>query len=252
MDPTLYTAQNNLGVLLVPTGRLREAEDAFRRSIGTNPSYALGWANLGSVLNARLPLPALLEAQGAWLRAAHLDPTLRGARPDPTLDEAVYASNLDLSWPLPPGWQFASSARSPVIGFGVLMIVSLVWRVGSSLGLDQVVGRIAARVVAARPAARPRWRVLGARLHPGIAFAGSVLVVMITSVSTLRSAGVAATMIEIELVGLGAAAVLAAFVLARRTTPVVPSVRQQFGWPPRWPSGWAFLWSRSRSCRRRA
>ena len=75
VDPTLYTAQNNLGVLLARTGRLREAEDAFRRSIGTNPSYALGWANLGSVLNARLPLPAFLEAQGAWLRAAHLDPT---------------------------------------------------------------------------------------------------------------------------------------------------------------------------------
>ena len=39
-------------------------------------------------------------------------------------------------------------------------------------------------------------------------------------------------MIEIVLVGLGAAAVLVAFALARRTTPAVRGVRQQFGWPP--------------------
>ena len=65
-----------------------------------------------------------------------------------------------------------------------------------------------------------------------IAVAGSVVVIMITSVSTLRSAGAAATMIEIVLVGLGAAAVLAVFALARRSAPAVPGVRQQFGWPP--------------------
>ena len=52
-------------------------------------------------------------------RAARLDPAaFRGARPAPTLDEAVYASNLDLSRPLPPDWQFTSSARSPVTGSG--------------------------------------------------------------------------------------------------------------------------------------
>ena len=231
VDPTLYTAQNNLGVLLARTGRLREAEAAFRRSIGASPGYALGWANLGAVLNARPPLPAFFEAQGAWLRASQLDRAFRGARPGPTLDEAVYASNLDLSRPLPPDWQFTASGRSPVTGFGVLMIIGLVWRVGSGLGLDQAVGRIAERVVAAQPEARPRWRLLGARLHPALPFAGSVLVVMITSGSALRSAG-AATVLEVGLVGLGATAVLAALVLARRTTPAVPHARQQFGWPP--------------------
>ena len=62
------------------------------------------------------------------------------------------------------------------------MIISLVWRLGSSLGLDQAVGRIAAGVVAADPGARPRWRLLAVRLHPAIAVAGSVVVIMITSV----------------------------------------------------------------------
>ena len=216
-DPTLFTAQNNLGVLLARTGQHQEAELAFRRSIGVNLDYALGWANLGGVLNAPLPLSEFLEAQGAWLRAASLQPNLRGARPGPTLDEAVYASNLDLSRPLPPDWQFTSSGRPPVTGFGIFMIISLIWRVGSGLGLDQLVGRIAERVVTARPAARPRWRLLTIPLHPAIAFAASVLIVMITSLATLRSAGGAATLFEIGLVGLGATAVLAAFLTARLT-----------------------------------
>ena len=231
-DQTLFTAQNNLGVLLARTGQYREAELAFRRSIGANPDYALGWANLGGVLNAQLPHSKFLEAQGAWLRAIRLEPSLRGTRPPPTLDEAVYASNLDLSRPLPPDWQFTSTSRPPLTGFGVLMILTLIWRVGSSLGLDELVSRVAERVFAARPSARPRWRLFTTRLHPAVAFVVSVLVVLITSAATLRSAGAAATVSEIVLVGLGAAAVLAAFVLARRTDQAPGTGRRQFGWPP--------------------
>jgi cellulose synthase operon protein C len=231
-DPTLYTAQNNLGVLLARSGQHREAELAFRRSIGANPDYALGWANLGGVLSAR-PRPAgFLEAQGAWLRAARIQPNLRGARPGPTLDEAVYASNLDLSRPLPPDWQFSSSGRPPVTGFGVLMVLTLIWRVGFGLGLDELVDRIAARVITARPPPRPRWRLLATQLHPAIAFAASVLVVMIASIGTLRSAGAAATMIEIGLVGLGGAAVLTAYVMARRAPPASRPPGHQFSSPP--------------------
>ena len=59
-----------------------------------------------------------------------------------------------------------------------------------------------------------------------------MLVVLITSAATLRSAGAAATVSEIVLVGLGAAAVLAAFVLARRTDQAPGTGRRQFGWPP--------------------
>jgi tetratricopeptide (TPR) repeat protein len=232
VDPTLFTAQNNLGVLLARTGQLEEAELAFRRSVGANPDYALGWANLGGVLGARRPLLGFLEAQGAWLRAASLQPDLRGTRPGPTLDEAVYASNLDLSRPLPPDWQFTSSSRPPVTGFGVLMVLTLIWRVGVGLGLDQVVDGIAGRVVTARPPDRPRWRLLGARLHPAIAFAASVLIIMIASVGTFWSAGIAATILEIGLVGLGAAAVLAAFLSVRRTASAPAGERRHFSSPP--------------------
>jgi hypothetical protein len=119
-----------------------------------------------------------------------------------------------------------------VTGFGVLMILTLIWRVGTGLGLDELVDRVAERVFPARPPGRTRWLLLTTRLHPALAFAASVLVVMITSVGTLRSAGAAATVIEIGLVGLGATAVLAAFLTARRRSLPPGSGRRQFGLPP--------------------
>src|SRR5918998_90365 len=108
------------------------------------------------------------------------------------------------------------------------MVLTLIWRVGFGLGLDELVDRIAARVVSARAPTRPRWRLLAARLQPGITVAASVLVVMIASVGTLRSAGAAATLLEIVLVGLGATAILAAFVLARRARPASRQAGHQF------------------------
>jgi len=66
-DPGAYPAANNEGVQLARLGRDDDAEIAFRRSIGANPDYALGWFNLG-VLQSRMGPSRLLASQGALAR----------------------------------------------------------------------------------------------------------------------------------------------------------------------------------------
>ena len=75
-DPTLFPAANDLGVILAKQDRHEDALAAFRRAVGVNPDYALGWFNLGVLLSDMGP-GHYLEAQGALGRAAKLDPALR-------------------------------------------------------------------------------------------------------------------------------------------------------------------------------
>ena len=69
--PHLAEAHNRLGVMLKNSGRLVEAEDAFRRAVSLQRADAASHYNLGIVLaETRRPL----EAEAAYRRALELEP----------------------------------------------------------------------------------------------------------------------------------------------------------------------------------
>ncbi len=122
-DPTEFPVANNLGVLLLQQGRPGPAADALRRAVGANRDYAPGWFNLAIALR-RLGPGHVLSAEGSLARADMLDSTLASRRPRPFFDNALYASHLDLSKPLPPKWTFAASqSHAPAAAAGLSAIL---------------------------------------------------------------------------------------------------------------------------------
>ena len=73
IDPTLAAAWSNLGNLLSNAGRTEEAEEAYRKAIETDPEYAKGWGNLGGLLSKT---GRTEEAEEAYRKAIDIDPQL--------------------------------------------------------------------------------------------------------------------------------------------------------------------------------
>jgi Tfp pilus assembly protein PilF len=143
-DPGAFPAANDLGVELSRQHHDQAAVSALRRAVGANPSYALGWFNLG-ILESKLGPAHLTASQGALAKAYRLDPSLKDRRHQLTIDASVYRTALDLSKPLPPSWSFAQLQRpAPAAAAGLLTIVVL------GFGLAKASGRGGA-------AAAERW-----------------------------------------------------------------------------------------------
>ena len=124
-DPGAFPAANDLGVELARQHHDTAAVTALRQAIGADPTYALGWFNLG-VLEGRLGPLHLPASQGAFAKAFALDPTLKDRRHDLTIDASVYRTALDLSKPLPPHWSLADTQKAlPVATAGLLAALLL-------------------------------------------------------------------------------------------------------------------------------
>ncbi len=170
-DPGAFPAANDLGVELTRQHQDGAAVTALRRAVGADPSYALGWFNLG-VAESRLGPVRLLVSQGAFAKAYSLDPALKDRRQDMTIDAAVYRTALDLSKPLPPRWSFAELQRpEPVAAVGLLAVIGL------GVGLARTSGRGGVPFaqqwldpVSERLGSRP---LLGRPRHPGWALAAT-------------------------------------------------------------------------------
>jgi tetratricopeptide (TPR) repeat protein len=219
-DPGAYPAANNEGVQLARLGRDDDAEIAFRRSIGANPDYALGWFNLG-VLQSRMGPSRLLASQGALARAFALDSALADGERELTIDTNTYRTGLDLSKPLPPGWSFADVQRvSPTASAGVLALVLFAFALARATGrgrgvelaekwLGPVAEQLARMPVLGRLRA-PAWALgvtvlllsLPAIRHPSVGFfsivAGALGVGTLAVVAT-RARGIAASRSGVEL-----------------------------------------------------
>ena len=114
-----------LGVELARQHHDSAAVTALRQAVGADPSYALGWFNLGVLEERRGPLH-LPASQGAFAKAFALDPTLKDRRHDLTIDASVYRTALDLSKPLPPQWSLAETQKAvPVATAGLLAALLL-------------------------------------------------------------------------------------------------------------------------------
>jgi len=125
LDPTEYPAENDLAVLLMQNHRYAEAATILRRAVGANEDYAKGWFNLGVALSHLGPL-RLLASQGSYGTATRLDSSLAQHPPSPMLDDVPYATNLDVSKPLPAHWTFADRQRTaPIAAAGFAAILAL-------------------------------------------------------------------------------------------------------------------------------
>jgi cellulose synthase operon protein C len=125
LDPTVFPAANDLGVLMMQHHRYAAAAAILRRAVGVNPAYALGWFNLGVALS-HMGLLHFFAAQGSLGRAIKLNSGLEHHPPSPIFDDVPYVTNLDLSKPLPANWTFIDSQRhAPIAAAGLAALLLL-------------------------------------------------------------------------------------------------------------------------------
>ena len=171
VDSTSYVSANNLAVLLADGGNQAEAREVLEMAVRANPDYALGWHNLGILWGHERSPAGYLRSQGAFGRAALLDPGLRGADPTLRVDRLIYETGVDISRPIPPGWTYAATASPPRTRWTATLIALLLLRIGYGLVAHLVGDRLSGRILAAEPGVRPAWwrRSLPAVLAGGLA-----------------------------------------------------------------------------------
>ena len=184
-DPTLYSSWNNLGVLLVRSGRADLGEEAFRRAVGANDRYAIGWFNLGTVLRDSWSPVDMFRGHGALARAAVLDSGFRGEAPSLRVDDEVYSTGLDLSKPVSPTWQFARGAHLDARPFAVIAFISGLLRLVWALLYDEVGGRVAEWLVRRREHESPLAALTRLRLPPVFAAAATLVIMLMPAVKEL-------------------------------------------------------------------
>ena len=184
-DPTLYSSWNNLGVLLVRSGRADLGEEAFRRAVGANDRYAIGWFNLGTVLRDSWSPVDMFRGHGALARAAVLDSGFRGEAPSLRVDDEVYSTGLDLSKPVSPTWQFARGAHLDARPFAAIAFISGLLRLVWALLYDEVGGRVAEWLVRRREHESPLAALTRLRLPPVFAAAATLVIMLMPAVKEL-------------------------------------------------------------------
>ena len=225
-DPGAFPAANDLGVQLAREQRNEEAIAALRHAVYTEPSYALGWFNLG-VVHASMGPHHILSSQGAFARAIELDPQFGDRKRELTIDAQIYRTGLDLSKPLPPKWSFAGLDRlAPSASVGLLAALLLgmaLARSGGGGGQD-----FAGRWVATVSAGLDRVPFVNSLKAPVWALGLTVVLFMVTMVRQgwtevwgLAAAGLAVAVMAV-------AAVRSRVLVARL---LKHQVRQE-GWPP--------------------
>ena len=188
LNPSMFSSWNNLGVLLAQSGRIDEAVQAFENAITARRDYPMAWFNLGVAEANRSGFWSFLRSQGALGQAGLLNTALKDLEPVFTFDDEVYSTSLDVSKPIPPDWQLASSLRSTPNILTAGLIALIVLRVGWSLGQSWFGDRWAAGALRtwntkAGPLARfTRWRP-----HP-------LLTTLVTAASLLWLSGTAGTL----------------------------------------------------------
>jgi len=229
-DPTIFPSANDLGVIRARQGRLEEAVKAFRRSIGAAPSYATAWFNLGLTLG-RLGPAHLVESQGAFGRAFALDSGLRSHARELIFDADPFFTTLDLSKPLPPDWQYATSTKRAPVAVAAFVILLLLLRAGRALAMELLSGKAQEQALTrgGRGLARLSW--LGRGLTPLIALAVTIGVVLWP---LLGSGG--ASWPEVVAIGVGTLALAGLYLRVRARTAARSGVAvRHFTWAPALP-----------------
>lgn len=116
LDPSLYPAFNDLGVLLAEAGDTPGARSAFEAAIAADPGYDLARWNLG-VLEMRDVPGGIVVGQLRLAEAIRADRSLRTAPLDFRTDERTYRFGFEAALPEPSG---AGIGRTFSVGAVVL------------------------------------------------------------------------------------------------------------------------------------
>jgi tetratricopeptide (TPR) repeat protein len=116
LDPTLFPAFNDLGVLLAEREDIAGARSAFEAALAASPDYELARWNLG-ILRLRESPPDVLGGQAALARAITTNHDLARAPLDFRLDERTYQFGFDVPSQAPIG---EVVGRGQAVGAAVL------------------------------------------------------------------------------------------------------------------------------------
>ena len=209
-DPTSFQAANNLGVLLAEEHHLGSAADAFGQALAANPDDASAEFNLGIALD-RMGPAHMLEAQGVFAAATRREPELREHDRTFIVDDDTYFSTLDLSKPLPPTWQFASSSKRAPITLGGVLLLLLLFRLVKTAAQSRASDKAAERALrASKKQFSSKLAEFGASA-PGVLAVVAVVAVFVYPLA--RSSGT--TTGDALLLGTGIAVVTLAFMRMR-------------------------------------
>lgn len=149
VHPSLFSAWNNLGVLLLKSGAEDAALQAFEQAIQHRDDYATAWFNLGVVEAGRSGFTSFVRSQGAFGQASSLNRDYKTAERQAVFDEEIYDSGLDISKEIPPGWELSQTSRSRIslfsVGLLVMVGVRIVWELGSGWLLEKQLADMSGR-----------------------------------------------------------------------------------------------------------
>ncbi|HET9851724.1 MAG TPA: hypothetical protein VFP56_04370 [Candidatus Limnocylindrales bacterium] len=158
LDPALYPAFNDLGVLLARSGDDAGARSAFEAAVAASPAYDLASWNLGILALRDLP-GGIVEGQRRLAAAIRADPSLRTAPLDFRTDERTYTFRFEAPLPqsegLPLGRTYSLGA---VVLAGVTSIAALAQLQATLVGHGLETAADSARGWLERQGRRARWR----------------------------------------------------------------------------------------------
>ncbi len=197
LDPTLYPAFNDLGILLAQDGDAGGARVAFSAALGADPTYELARWNLG-ILALREGPAGILEGQRHLAEAIRLDPDLRRSALDFRADEATYTFGFEAPLAAPAG---APPGQTYSVGAVVLAASASAAALGQLVstmfghGVQTAIG--GTQSFLARVGRHRRWRVqqrafrrrLPAGLRGWVAWGGVLLLLgIVTAVQAAQAA----------------------------------------------------------------
>ena len=132
LDPTLFPASNDLGVLLAKAGDDEGARQAFLDALAAQPDYALARWNLG-ILESRAGGAGIVNGQASLARAVVLEPTLRDAPLAFRHDEHTYEFTFDPGAPPQAGAPIGRSYSIAAVVLGAAATAAAIVQLQSTM-----------------------------------------------------------------------------------------------------------------------
>ncbi|HET8521911.1 MAG TPA: tetratricopeptide repeat protein, partial [Thermomicrobiales bacterium] len=137
IDPTMYPALNDLGVLAVQAGDLSRARQAFRDALAANPEYDLALWNVG-VLEMQRGVRGIPRGQAYLARAILQKPSFVSSGLSYRTDEGIYRVEFNERLKPGAGWSFASATSVATTAFGFIALMAMILRATVFLGTDKI------------------------------------------------------------------------------------------------------------------